>query len=189
MKTTLLIVSLICGAGVVSFAEQSESRGKPGSAIETEQVDFVSDFFRLLQSSEPPGERDEDRMFSGLGDVKACLGVVPEYKTSKTPIWDFLRSKKQELFGNAKPPYSFIIFLPTQTAKSAKQGNLYKDCVFAVARLNQESANPPMMVVVFSFTKNTNNPKLSGAPVFIKSETSQSLYDLALGARNAAKIE
>src|SRR5664279_3042660 len=110
MKTTFFILSLVGVTSIFSFGKQPQSNETSGNSTETDRVAFVSDFFRLLQSSAPPGAGDEEKMFSGLHDVKACLESIPKYKSRKTPIWDFLRSKKGELFGSSEQPFPVSIY-------------------------------------------------------------------------------
>lgn len=175
------LVSLTCFSLFIAMhsaaGQTADASSDAFERLSSKRIAVVSEFFELIQSDRVPDEETEQRLFGSLQGVRACLRQTASYRSSATPVSSFVKKAVAPLFGNDHS-FKVLIFGPTGTVKREGMMDEDKNAIIAFANLTPNMASPAMVVVFFSFAPDSD--ELFVAPVFVRSESSTSLYDMAL---------
>ena len=140
----------------------------------------------LMSTAPADAQELESKLAANMKDVRACLLNTPRFKDDPTPITSFIRSVSKTILNQEENIDSFSIFtLNRQKSNNNNETHQNEDTLIVIVNLNKDSIESPLLIVFFNFAPESS--QLIVSPVFIKSSTTFSLYDLALRERDSTQ--
>ncbi len=183
-KPTLAILTIVLSLTISCIL--SANAQSSNDAIAEARNKLIEEFMTLMSTAPADAQELESKLAANMKDVRACLLNTPRFKDDPTPITSFIRSVSKTILNQEENIDSFSIFtLNRQKSNNNNETHQNEDTLIVIVNLNKDSIESPLLIVFFNFAPESS--QLIVSPVFIKSSTTFSLYDLALRERDSTQ--
>ncbi len=172
LSKLLCVLMIVLASSTSGFAEEKSAK-------------LVSELFDVIYSNGSFSADLEARFFSkAQNDIRVCLRATDQYAKSEAPILEFLHDNRIKLFKTDERK-RITVFSKCQLLDESTK-NVSNEYVFAMVRWDRDSATPPVLMILFLF-EGEEGGNLGAGPLFMHSEVTKTLYDLALERRDSTQ--